>query len=91
MEFHVPWNYNTVQMRKGRIIWKNETNFPNNQKWDVGNYGMVWDKAFLDCIVEKGLLPDDSVTYIRSSGKVTFFPVNSLEERKIVFIIKKYK
>ena len=52
--------------------------------WDCDNQ-WPWTKWFLDTLVEKGKIPEDSVEYVRSSGQLTYIPS---EDRKLVFNIQ---
>jgi len=36
-------------------------------------------------------LPDDSIIYIRDSGRIIFKEISDVKERKLVFVITKYK
>jgi hypothetical protein len=56
--------------------------------WDLDNRGWPYIKAFQDIIVEHQIIHDDNVLFITGSGGIEFFPVNSQEERKLVFIIE---
>jgi hypothetical protein len=38
-------------------------------------------------LVEKGVLSDDNVSVIRKSGGVKWFPVDTFDERKLIFVI----
>ena len=40
-----------------------------------------------DRIVKHGILPDDDIRYITKAGAPEFFPVDSEQERKLVFTI----
>ncbi len=57
--------------------------------WDVSNK-WPWIKWFEDTLVELGKIPDDCILYVRDSGRIIFHPVNTPEEKKLVFNIKKY-
>ena len=52
--------------------------------WDCDNL-WPWTKWFLDTLVEKGKIPEDSVEYVRSSGQITYTPS---DDRKLVFNIQ---
>ena len=52
--------------------------------WDVDNQ-WIWTKWFLDTLVEKGKIPEDSIQFVSSAGQVTFIEA---EDRKLVFNIQ---
>lgn len=91
LEFHVPINYGTVKLMKDKNLgyhtlrWKAppEGYAPN---WDADNQ-WIWTKAFNDTLVKQGVIPDDSVQYIKASGEVRFVEVETIQERKLVFVI----
>lgn len=43
--------------------------------WDCSNK-WIYIKWFEDILVEKGIIPDDNIEYIKSSGKITFIQDN---------------
>ena len=51
----------------------------------------IWIKAFQDTIVEMGLIDDDNCQIIPQTGEIEFIPVETLQDRKLVFKITKYK
>lgn len=65
--------------------------------WDLDNRSWPYIKAFQDCLTgnkdkngnlrNKRIIEDDSVLFIVKSPQVTFIPVDTQDERKIVFII----
>lgn len=89
MRLHVPANYGTVKMIRGKLSWK-----PPKEgyvcTWDVDNM-WIWGKCFNDVLVNNNYLHDDNVYIIRAAGEVEFVPVKTLDERKIEFIISKYE
>ena len=54
--------------------------------WDLDNQ-WLYNKCFQDLIVKHGILPDDDIRYITKAGAPEFFPVDSEQERKLVFTI----
>jgi hypothetical protein len=86
LDFYAPINYGNVQMRKGLLVWKTPAK-DYTPTWDADNQ-WIWGKCFNDVLTERGLLVDDNVKYIRSSGEVNFIDVPTLDERKLVFKIK---
>jgi hypothetical protein len=90
LEFHAPINYGDVRRIKGkngyRISWK-KPHEGYKPSWDCDNQ-WIWCKCFNDTLVENGYLPDDNVSIIKKSGGVKWIPVDELEDRKLIFIIK---
>jgi len=88
MKFYAPANYGTVKRIRGKISWK-----PPKEDyvctWDADNM-WIWGKCFNDVLVNNNYLHDDNVHIIRAAGEVEFIPVDTLDERKIEFIISKY-
>lgn len=91
LEFHVPINYDTVRKIKNLadISWKPPKD-GYEPKWDADNQ-WVWGKCFNDVLVELGIIKDDNVSIVRSSGKVEFKEVKTIDERKLVFVIEPYQ
>lgn len=52
--------------------------------WDCDNL-WPWTKWFLDTLVEKGKIPEDSVEYVRSSGQINYI---ESDIRKLVFNVQ---
>ena len=90
LELHVPRNYEHVRMSsKGKLTWKKpKEGF--NPKWDADNM-WIWGKCFNDVLVRKGILPDDNVSVVKESGSVKWMEVETLEDRKLIFKLKKSK
>jgi len=87
LEFHAPINYGNVRRIKGTIRWK-EPEADYVPSWDVDNM-WIWGKTFNDTLAEEGHIVDDSVSFVRASGEVKWVPVDTFDERKLVFIITK--
>lgn len=90
LNFYVPKNYGSVSRRKKdgiyQILWKPPTdNYLIN--WDVGNYGYIWLKTFLDTLQIEGVIPNDNASYVYSEGPSTFIEVENFNQRKLEFII----
>ena len=90
LEFHAPINYGQVQMRKDkngiyRTVWK-APKIDYKPTWDCDNQ-WIWGKCFDDVLTEEGIIVDDSIDVIRSSGEVEFHQVETFEDRKLVFVI----
>ena len=63
-------------------------NVAGKADFDVDNLTSIYTKTITDCIVDCGLIPDDSIRYIRkTSGQ--FVPIENEEDRKLVIIIRK--
>ena len=66
--------------------------------WDLDNRSWPYIKAFQDCLTGnrnkdlllqcKKVIPDDNILYITQAPLPLFIPVNTEEERKLVFIIE---
>lgn len=94
LEFHAPINYGDVSLRIDKLnnckklCWKIPT-FGYTPNWDADNQ-WIWGKCFNDVLKQKGIIPDDNVALLRSSGKVEWIETSTLQDRKLVFIIKPY-
>ena len=93
LNFYVPKNYGSVSRRKLKsdnqyhILWKKpEEDYEIN--WDIGNYGYIWLKTFLDTLQIEGVIPDDNAGYVSAEGPARFIQVDTFEERRLEFIIK---
>lgn len=57
-----------------------------NQLWDVDNRTLgFYIKAFQDLLKAEGIIPDDNVLYITQPPVPLFVPVETTEERKLLF------
>lgn len=56
--------------------------------WDLDNL-WIYTKCIQDLMVELGKIPDDNIQYVTKPASPEFFPVQTQEERKIVFKIYK--
>jgi hypothetical protein len=71
-----------------------DTDFSNGQDWDLGNRVLPYNKAFED-VLKKGttkhpgcnIIPDDSVWFVTGTAGGLFCPVETTEERKLVYNI----
>jgi hypothetical protein len=68
------------------LIWKTPVN-GYVARWDLFNLAAMFIKCGEDVIVKKGIIEDDSVEFVRK-GSYEFIPVETIEERKLVYIIK---
>lgn len=91
LEVHVPLNYGSVKLKteeknKKTIQWKKARHdyVPN---WDIGNLALIWLKCLDDVLIKKGILPDDTVQYLKKTT-YEFIPVEELTDRKLVYNIK---
>lgn len=64
---------------------------PGTMRWDIDNQNWIWMKWFQDALVDKGIIPDDNVEYIRRTGDTEVIFVDSEEDRKLTFIIQPYE
>ena len=94
LQFYAPVTYGDVRLKQNKktkdfvLCWK-VPNIGYMPSWDADNQ-WIWGKCFNDVLKIKGIIPDDNVHYIKSSGEVIWEEVSSLEERKLVFTIKQY-
>ena len=65
-------------------IWIDMYKPADKLNWDCDNQ-WPWTKWFLDTLVEKGKIPEDSVEFVRSAGQITYI---LSDERKLVFNIQ---
>ena len=56
------------------------------KNWDLDNQ-WIYHKCFLDALVSEGCLPDDNIMFVTQAPAFRYFPVDTLEERKIVYRI----
>jgi hypothetical protein len=92
LKVYVPINYGTMKMvtnkedNRKKISWNPPTidYVPN---WDIGNLALIWLKCLDDVLIKKGILPDDTITYLRKTTyEVCLVP--TLRERKLVYELK---
>jgi hypothetical protein len=92
---YAPINYGDVKRikpknaLKARILWK-PAPVGYTPSWDIGNLALVWIKCLDDVLQKKGILPDDTVEYLRKTT-YEFREVPTLEERKLVYKLKTMK
>jgi hypothetical protein len=92
---YVPKNFGNVKRLKNKasgkyyISWKpaRDTYVPN---WDIGNLAMIWLKCLDDVLIKKGLLPEDTVEFLRKTT-YEYQEVATLKERKLIYEIKSIK
>ena len=60
---------------------------PGRADWDLDNK-WIYCKVFQDLLVQEGKLPDDNIKYVSKAAAMEFYPVESEEERQLVFHIK---
>ena len=61
---------------------------PGPANWDLDNK-WIYTKIFQDLLVKEGILPDDNIKYVSKAASMEYFPVETEEERKLVFTIYK--
>ena len=92
---YAPINYGVMKMIKDKETGKRKTSWkpaaddykPN---WDIGNLALIWIKCLDDVLIKKGILPDDTVEFLRRT-QYEFVPVRNLKNRKLVYKIKSIK
>ena len=81
-----------IKLEKGEYLdikcFMSELVGANN--WDCDNK-WPWTKWFQDTMVETGIIPDDSVGYIRSAGQIYFNEVSDIKDRSLIFVVEKFK
>lgn len=92
---YAPINYGTMKMvldketNRRKVQWKPAV--PDYKpNWDIGNLALIWLKCLDDVLIKKGILPDDTVEYIRRTT-YEFIPVDSLKDRKLEYKLKTIK
>ena len=85
LEIHVPKNYGNVKRLKGEINWKESSNHyvPN---WDIDNLAFLWIKCFNDCMIKKGILPDDTIQYLIGTS-YEYVECKDIKDRKLVYYL----
>ena len=92
---YAPLNYGNVKSLMDKktgirkLSWKPpaEGYKPN---WDIGNLALIWIKALDDVLIKKGILPDDTVEFLRRTT-YEFIPVSNFKDRKLVYKLKSIK
>lgn len=92
---YAPINYGVMKMIKDKETGKRKTSWkpaaddykPN---WDIGNLALIWIKCLDDVLIKKGILPDDTVEFLRRT-QYEFVPISNLKNRKLVYKIKSIK
>lgn len=83
------YNHDNIRRMKkdGRIIWNPPK--PNYKpSWDCDNLSVLWIKTIQDAIVKFGLIPDDTVEYIRGGSYDIEF-VNSIKDIEMIITLEK--
>lgn len=92
---YAPINYGVMKMIKDKETGRRKTSWkpaaddykPN---WDIGNLALIWIKCLDDVLIKKGILPDDTVEFLRRTT-YEFVPISNLKNRKLVYKIKSIK
>lgn len=95
LKIYVPINYGNVKKLQNKqtkdwyLSWKppRDGYLPN---WDIGNLAMVWMKCLDDVLQKKGIIPDDTIEFIKKST-YEFIEVPRLKDRKLVYELKTMK
>jgi len=92
---YAPVNYGVMKMIKDKKTGKRKTSWnppADNYKpnWDIGNLALIWIKCLDDVLIKKGILPDDTIEFLRRT-QYEFIPVSNLKNRKLVYKIKTMK
>jgi len=85
-EYFIPF-VETLPIFTGSIIMETELHTTiGHDKGDLDNLGYMYGKVLTDTMVNMGKLYDDSVPYVtKPCSAPLFFPVNSDEDRKLVY------
>lgn len=95
LTIYAPINYGDVKRiknkktLKGRILWK-PAPVGYTPKWDIGNLALVWIKCLDDVLQKQGILPDDTVEFLKKTT-YEFVEVPTLAERRLVYTLKTMK
>lgn len=89
---YAPINYGNVKRLQNKktkqwyLSWKPPYDGykPN---WDIGNLAMVWIKCLDDVLIKKGILPEDTIEFLKKTT-YEFVEVKTLKERKLVYELK---
>ena len=92
---YAPINYGVMKMIKDKETGRRKTSWkpaaddykPN---WDIGNLALIWIKCLDGVLIKKGILPDDTVEFLRRT-QYEFVPISNLKNRKLVYKIKSIK
>ena len=92
---YAPINYGGVKRLKDKKTNKAYINWKPAKKdykpnWDIGNLALVWLKCLDDMLIKKGIIPEDTVEFVRKTS-YEFVEVSTLDERKLVYEIKTIK
>lgn len=92
---YAPINFGGMKMildketGRRKVSWKPaDKNYKAN--WDIGNLALIWLKCLDDVIIKKGILPDDSIQFLRKTT-YEFVPVTQFRDRKLVYKLKTLK
>jgi hypothetical protein len=80
--FFAPSNWGNVRMSKGFLKWSPAKD-GYHPVHDLDNLAWIWGKTIQDCLVDKKILPDDTIEYINHIEYV-YILTEELNERKIV-------
>ena len=95
LTIYAPVNYGVMKMIKDKVTGKRKTSWkpaaddytPN---WDIGNLALIWLKCLDDVLIKKGILPEDTIEFLRRTT-YEFVPVDNLKDRKLIYNIKTIK
>lgn len=92
---YAPINFGNVKLVKDATTGKRKISWkpaPQGYKpnWDIGNLALIWLKCLDDVLIKKGIIPDDTVEYLRKTS-YEFVPVANLKDRKLVYQLKTIK
>lgn len=80
--FYAPINWGNVRMSKGVLRWT-PAKSGYHPVHDLDNLAWVWGKTIQDCLVERGIIPEDTVEFINRI-EYQFISVENFNDRKIV-------
>lgn len=84
-------NHETVKILKNKLVGgKVKKNKKYKSRFDIDNQ-WIWIKCFTDLLSKRKIIPDDIVNYIPINGRIKFYPVDDLKDRKLVFRFQSIK
>lgn len=82
LSFFAPINWGNVRMSKGVLKW-----MPAKEGYhpihDLDNLAWIWSKVIQDCLVSKGIIPEDTVEFIDNIEYI-YIPIKNFDDRVII-------
>lgn len=80
---YIPKNYGNIRTSENSKV--------EAIKFDIYNAFILWFKPIEDCLVATGVIVDDDVSTIISSGEIIYKEIASYKDRKILFQVWSYE